>query len=101
MTIMNWLQLTLLLFSIGIYGILTRRSAVGILISVELMLNAGAINFVVFNKYVAAHQVSGQVMSIFVIALAAAEVMIGLAILIMIFRQRRSVDVTKMDTLKN
>lgn len=101
MTVFHWLQLSLLLFSIGIYGILTRRSAVGILIAVELMLNAGAINFVVFNRYVAPTHVDGQVMAIFVIALAAAEVMIGLAILVMIFRSRRSVDVTLMNTLKN
>src|ERR1035437_9213894 len=100
-TVFHWQQLSLALFSIGIYGILTRRSAVGILISTELMLNAGAINFVVFNRYVAPNHVDGQVMSIFVIALAAAEVMIGLAILIMLFRQRQSVDVTELDTLRN
>ena len=101
MSVYAWLQLSLALFSIGIYGILTRRSAVGILIAVELMLNAGAINFVVFNRYVAATHVDGQVMSIFVMALAAAEVMVGLAILVMLFRQRQSVDVTELDTLKN
>lgn len=101
MTAYHWLQLSLALFSIGLYGILTRRSAVGVLISVELMLNAGAVNFVVFNRYVAANHVDGQVMAIFVIALAAAEIMIGLAILVMLFRQRQSVDVTELDALRN
>ena len=101
MTVYHWLLLTTLLFSIGLFGILTRRSAVGILISVELMLNAGAVNFVVFNRSTATTGVDGQVMSIFVIALAAAEVMMGLAILVMLFRQRQSVDVTEMTTLKN
>ena len=101
MTVYHWLRLSLALFSIGIYGILSRRSAVGILIAVELMLNAGAINFVVFNRYITPTQVDGQVMSIFVIALAAAEIMIGLAILVMLFRQRQSINVTELDSLRN
>lgn len=110
-TIYHWLQLSLVIFSIGIYGVLTRRSAVGLLISVELMLNAGAINFVAFNKLLLARAsiggsvaaggpVDGQVMSIFVIAIAAAEVMIGLSILIALFRRRQSVTVTELNKLK-
>lgn len=101
MTQYNWLLLSLSLFSIGLYGVLTRRSAVGVLIAVELMLNSAALNFVVFNKYVATTRVDGQIMTIFVIAIAAAEVMIGLAMLVMIFRQRKSVDLTEMNRLKN
>lgn len=99
--IQYWLLLSLFFFSVGLYGVLSRKSAVGILISVELMLNAGAINMVVFNRYLMPQQVDGQVMSIFVLALAAAEVLVGLAILIMLFRRKKSVDVTQMNLLKN
>lgn len=97
----HWLLLSLFLFSIGIYGVLSRRSAVGLLISVELMLNAAALNLVVFNRFLFATRVDGQVLSIFVIALAAAEVLVGMAILIMLFRRKHSVDVTKLSELKN
>ncbi len=99
-TIYHWLQLSLAIFAIGIYGVLTRRSAVGLLISVELMLNAGAINFVAFNRALNSRLFDGQVMAIFVIAIAAAEVMIGLAILIALFRKRQSIDVTELNKLK-
>ncbi len=97
----HWVLLSLALFSVGIYGVLTRRNAVGLLISVELMLNAAAINLVVFNRYVAPAQVDGQVMAIFVMALAAAEVLVGMAILVMLFRKRKSADVTKMMGLRH
>lgn len=99
--IQYWLLLSLFLFSVGLYGVLSRKSAVGILISVELMLNAGAINFVVFNRYLMPQQVDGQIMSLFVLALASAEVLIGMAILLMLFRNKKSVDVTQMNLLKN
>lgn len=97
----HWLLLSLFLFSVGIYGVLSRRSAVGILISVELMLNAGGLNFVIFNRFLAPTQVDGQIMAIFVIALAAAEVLTGMAILVMLFRKRRSVDVTRLNELRH
>jgi NADH:ubiquinone oxidoreductase subunit K len=93
----HWLVLTALLFSIGIYGILSRRNAVGILMAVELALNSGALNFVVFNRYVAPSTVDGQVMSIFVIAVAAAEVVVGMAIFVTLFKHRQTVDVTQMN----
>ncbi|MCM2277694.1 MAG: NADH-quinone oxidoreductase subunit NuoK [Oligoflexia bacterium] len=95
----HWLSLTVLLFAIGIYGILTRRNAVGILMAVELALNSGAMNFVVFNKYVAPSAVDGQIMAIFVIAIAAAEVVVGMAIFVTLFGHRRTVDVTRMDQI--
>jgi NADH:ubiquinone oxidoreductase subunit K len=97
----NWLLLSLFLFSVGIYGVLTRKSVVGMLISVELMLNAAALNLVVFNRFLFASKIDGQILSIFVIALAAAEVLVGMAILIMLFRRKHSVDVTKLSQLKN
>ena len=100
-SLFSWLLLTLFLFSIGIYGVLTRKNAVGVLISIELMLNAAGINLVVFNRYFFATRVDGQVLSLFAIALAAAEVLTGMAILIMLFRRRQSVDVTTMSQLKH
>lgn len=97
----SWITLSLFLFSVGIYGVLTRKSAVGILIAIELMLNAGAMNFVIFNRYTEGALVDGQIMAIFVMALASAEVLVGIAILMVLFRNRRSVDVTRLDLLKN
>jgi NADH:ubiquinone oxidoreductase subunit K len=101
MILYHWFLLSLFLFSVGIYGLLTRRSAVGILIAVELMLNAAGINFVAFNRFIAPAKVDGQVAAVFVMALAAAEVLVGMAVLIMLFRKRRSIDVTVLDTLRN
>lgn len=100
-TVHHWLILTALLFSIGIYGLLTRRNAVGILMSLELALNAAAINFVVFNRYVAPAALDGSVMAIFIIAVAAAEVVVGMAIFVALFGQRRTVDVTRMNLVRD
>jgi len=96
----HWLVLSAILFSIGLYGLLSRRNAIGVLMAVELMLNSGALNFVVFNHYVAPGQVDGQMMAIFVIAVAAAEVVVGMAIFVALFRRRSTVDVTRMDIMK-
>lgn len=96
-----WILLSLFLFSVGIYGVLTRRSAVGLLISIELMLNAAALNLVAFNRFLFTTKVDGQIFSIFVIALAAAEILVGMAILLMIFRKKQSIDVTQLSHLKN
>lgn len=99
--LISWVLVSLLLFSLGLYGVLTRRSAVGLLISVELMLNAAALNLVVFNRFLFASRLDGQILTIFVIALAAAEVLIGMAILVMLFRRKKSVDVTQLSQLKH
>ena len=87
-----------LLFSAGIYGVLARRNAVLILMSIELMLNAVNVNLVAFSQ--ALHQLTGQVFALFVIAVAAAEVGIGLAILILIYRNRESINVDEINLLK-
>ena len=97
----HWLALSAVLFSIGLYGLLSRRNAVGILMAVELMLNSAALNFVIFNRFVAPGVVDGQVMAIFVIATAAAEVVVAMAILVALFRRRASIDVTRMDAMKH
>jgi NADH:ubiquinone oxidoreductase subunit K len=87
-----------LLFSAGIYGVLARRNAVLILMSIELMLNAVNVNLVAFSQ--ALHQLTGQVFALFVIAVAAAEVGIGLAIVILIYRNRESINVDEINLLK-
>lgn len=97
---LHWLALTSILFSIGLYGLLTRRHAVAILIAIELMLNAAALNFVVFNRFVAPQTVDGHIMAIFVIAVAAAEVVVGMAIFVALFRHRGTVDVNELNTLR-
>jgi NADH:ubiquinone oxidoreductase subunit K len=86
------------LFSAGVYGVLVRRNAVMILISIELMLNAVNVNFVAFS--VSLRNLTGQVFALFVIAVAAAEVGIGLAIIILLFRNRETINVDEVSQLK-
>jgi NADH:ubiquinone oxidoreductase subunit K len=99
--VFHWLVVSALLFSIGIYGVLTRRNAIGILMAVELMLNSGALNFVIFDRFVAPGVVDGEVMAIFIIAVAAAEVVAGMAIFVTLYKHRKTVDVTRMDMMKH
>jgi NADH:ubiquinone oxidoreductase subunit K len=94
------LVLSALLFSIGVYGVLARQNAVLILLSIELMLNAVNINLVAFSAMLQGAGMPGQVFALFVITVAAAEVGIGLAIVILIFRNRATVDVDEMSLMK-
>ena len=87
-----------ILFATGIYGVLARRNAVLVLMSIELMLNAVNINLIAFSQ--ALHDITGQVFALFVIAVAAAEVGIGLAIVILIFRNRETINVDEVNLLK-
>jgi NADH:ubiquinone oxidoreductase subunit K len=95
-----WLPLlfSAVLFSAGVYGVLARRNAVLVLMSIELMLNAVNVNFVAFASYLG--QLTGQVFALFVITVAAAEVGIGLAIVILIYRNRETVNVDEVNLLK-
>jgi len=86
------------LFSAGVYGVLARRNAVLVLMSIELMLNAVTLNLVGFS--VLWRNLAGQVFGLFIIAVAAAEVGIGLAIVILIFRNRETINVDEMNLLK-
>jgi NADH:ubiquinone oxidoreductase subunit K len=101
MTLIHWQILCAFLFSTGLYGFLSRRGAVSVLISIELMLNAAAVNFVVFNRFVAPAKMDGQIMAIFILALAAADVLVALSIFVMLFRIKRSSDVSELAQLKN
>lgn len=94
----QFLILAAILFSIGVYGVLARRNAVLVLMSIELILNAVNINLVAFGA--ANDNIAGEVFALFVIAVAAAEVGIGLAIVLCIFRNRRSIDLNEADLLK-
>jgi len=88
------------LFSIGLFGVLARRNAVAILLSVELMLNAVNINLVAFWRYGDVAQMAGQVFAIIVFAVAAAEVAVGLALVISAYRRRNTVVAEELDLLK-
>lgn len=95
-----YLVLALLLFCIGLFGALTKRNAVIVLISIELMLNAVNINFVAFSKYGVSPNLGGQIFALFTITVAAAEAAVGLAILFALYRNKGTVDVNEMDQLK-
>lgn len=88
------------LFCIGLYGVLARRNAVAILLSIELMLNAVNINVVAFWRYFGPTQVAGQAFALIVFAVAAAEVAVGLAIVIALYRRRDTIVADKIDLLK-
>ncbi|MDQ0269244.1 NADH-quinone oxidoreductase subunit NuoK [Cytobacillus purgationiresistens] len=96
-----YLTLALVLFCIGLFGALTKRNTVIVLISIELMLNAVNINLVAFSKLGMAPSIDGQVFALFAIAVAAAEAAVGLAILIALYRNRKSVNIDEFNTLKN
>lgn len=90
-----------LLFALGIYGVLSRRNAIGILLSIELMLNGVNVLMVSFARYLSSPQeMAGQVFALFIITVAAAEAAVGLAIIIAIYRQRRTVQVDQLDLLR-
>lgn len=88
------------LFCIGLYGVLARKNAVAILMGVELMLNAVNINLVAFWRYIAPEQIAGQAFAIMVFAVAAAEVAVGLALVISIYRRRSTIVADDIDMMK-
>ena len=96
----NFLVLSSILFSLGIYGVLARRSAVLILMSIELMLQAVTINFIAFAVYLYPEQFTGLIFAIFVITISAAEVGLALAIILRIFRNKATANVDEVDALK-
>ena len=96
----NYLALSGILFSLGVYGVLSRRNAVLVLMSIELMLNAVSINFIAFSAYLDVTQISGVIFAIFVVAVAAAEIGLALAIVIRIFRNRSSINIDEAAELK-
>jgi len=98
---LSWfLILSAALFSIGLFGVLARRNAIAILLGVELMLNAVNINLVAFWRYLDPSQMTGQVFAIIVFAVAAAEVAVGLALVISVYRNRKTVVADELDMMK-
>lgn len=100
MTLSHYLILAAILFAIGTYGALTRRNAIGILLCIEIMLNAVNINLVSFSRYITPQELTGQIFTIFTITIAAAEAAVGLAIIISIYRHVKTVNVDKINLMK-
>ncbi len=97
-TINHYLIVSFLLFSIGLFGVMVRRNLLTVLMSIELMLNAVTLNLIAFSQMLG--DLAGQVFGLFVIAVAAAEVGIGLAIVILIYRNRETINVDEVNLLK-
>jgi NADH-quinone oxidoreductase subunit K len=98
---LSWyLILAAALFSIGLFGVLSRKNAIAILLGVELMLNAVNINLVAFWRYLDPANMGGQVFAVIVFAVAAAEVAVGLALIISVYRRRKTVVADEIDLMK-
>lgn len=95
------LIVTTLMFFIGIYGFITRKNLVTILMSTEIILNAVNINFVAFNRYLYFDHLQGHFFSLFIIAVAAAEAAVAIAIIINLYRNTRNIDIEEVDTMKH
>ena len=98
MPLSAYLALAALVFAIGLFGVLTRRNAVGILLGIELMLNAVNINLVAFSRFHG--NLAGLIFTLFTIAITVAEIAVGLAIVIVIFRVRRTIEADHLDLLR-
>lgn len=96
----SYLAVSTALFALGVFGLLTRRNIVAILISIELILNSASLNFVAFNRFCFADKVMGQVFAIFIIALAAAEVCIGLSLILLLYRTKHSINIDDAKEMK-
>jgi NADH-quinone oxidoreductase subunit K len=101
MTVVQFVLVGMAFFSIGLYGVISRKNAVLILASVELMLAGVNINMVTFDTYLQDQLHAGQIFSLFIIALAAAEVGIGIAIILLIFRNLQTADIDSLDLMKD
>lgn len=95
-----YLLLAALLFTLGLFGVITRRNTIGILMSLELMFNAANINLVTFNNFIPNAGLAGQMFSIFIIVIAAAEATIGLAIVLLIYRNWRGIGTDNYSIMK-
>lgn len=95
-----WIAVAMALFGLGLYATLSRKNAIAILMGIELMLNAVNLNLVAFNRYITPAETTGQVFAVFVIAIAAAESAVALAIIITAYRKRGTVTVEELDSMK-
>lgn len=99
-TMIGYLMVSTVMFFAGVYGFITRRNMLAILISLELMLNSVDINFVVFNRYLFPQQLEGFFFTLFAVGIAAAETAIAIAIIINIYRNIRNIQVGNLDKMK-
>ncbi|HOX78411.1 MAG TPA: NADH-quinone oxidoreductase subunit NuoK [Bacteroidales bacterium] len=99
--IVHFLIVTTIMFFVGVYGFLVRRNLITILMSLELMLNSVAINFVVFNKYLYPGHLQGHFFSLFIIAVAAAEAAVAIAIIINVYRRFNNINVEDVSNMKH
>jgi NADH-quinone oxidoreductase subunit K len=99
-SITPYLMLAAILFCIGLFGALTKKNGVVVLLSIELMLNAVNLNLVAFSKFGAIPSLTGQIFTLFNISIAAVEVAVGIAILILLYRNKGTADVTEINSMK-
>ena len=99
MTLSHFIVLALILCAIGVYGVLTRRNLIGILLSVEVILNGANLNFAAFAHFRAADPTAGAIFPIFVMAVSACEMAVALAIIISMYRRRKRLDVYRLEEL--
>ena len=95
-----FLGLALVLFGLGLYTVLSRKNVIGILMGIELMLNAAALNFITFNFFRGLPHFKGHVFAIFIIVLAAAEAVTALALILAVYQQRKSLDVDNISEMR-
>jgi len=95
-----YLALAAVLFALGLFGVMTRRNTIGILMSLELMFNAANINFVTFNRYLQGDSMAGQLFAIFIIVIAAAEATVGLAIVLLVYRNWHGIGTDHYNVMK-
>jgi len=100
MSLAHYLAVSGLLFLIGVFGVLTRRNIIGILMSIELMFNAANLNFVAFNRFLHPAALNGQIVTLFSITIAAAEIVVGLALVLAIYRNLQTIYVEDFNILK-
>jgi len=96
----TYLFIGALLFSIGIFGLFQRRTLIGMLIAIELMLNGASINFMAFNRFLAPDPIVGQIYTLFIMGIAAAEAAIALSIILAVFRTIRSINIERAQELR-
>ena len=96
----TYLFLAALLFSLGIFGVFQRRSLIGMLIAIELMLSGASINFMAFNRFLAPDPLIGQIYTLFIMGIAAAEAAIALSIIVAVFRRLRSINIERAQELR-
>ncbi|MFH0926113.1 MAG: NADH-quinone oxidoreductase subunit NuoK [bacterium] len=96
----HYLIFSSILFCIGVYGVLARRNSISILVSIELMLNAVNINLIAFSAYIINAELIGQIFALFLIAVGAAEIGVGLAIILNLYRLRETINIDQIDFLK-